>query len=94
VDLGHSEAKAITAYLTERMPGYQVFGDTEGLSTHFTLVGDKTHYVAVNEDFYMGRDAETIRRMLEGWHIAEQLRNGARKIRIREESYEVLEQYT
>jgi hypothetical protein len=42
----------------------------------------------------MGRDAATIRAKLEEWQIVEQIKKGARRIRIREEEYAVLERYT
>lgn len=95
MDPGHREASVIEAYLTEQMRGYEILSDTKGFSAHFTLVlGSKRHSVEVDEDFYMGRDAATIRGKLDEWQVADQIKNGARKIRIREEGYEVLEHYT
>jgi hypothetical protein len=95
MDPGHREAEPIAAYLAERMVGYQILFDTWGLGAHVTLVvGRKTCHVEVDKDFYMGRDAATIRAKLEEWQIAEQLSSGARRIRIHEDDYEVLERYT
>jgi hypothetical protein len=59
--------------------------DQEGWRATFYPEGARAH---------MGRDADTIRGMLEDWQIVEELRNGAPRIRIREEDFEVLERYT
>jgi hypothetical protein len=45
MDPGHHEAEAITDYLNERMEGYQILADTEGLAAHFTLVQPHTSCV-------------------------------------------------
>jgi|RhiMetdeSRZDD1v2_1073273.scaffolds.fasta_scaffold3824501_1 hypothetical protein len=95
IGAGHRAARPIEAHLTTHLQGYQVFSETKGLGAFFTVrLGAKMHSVEVDEDFYMGRDAATIRAKLEQWQIAELIKNGARKVRILEESYQVLEQYT
>jgi hypothetical protein len=61
--------------------------------TYEDQTGGKRYILEISENFYAGRKAGTILARLDAWNLAGEIRNGARRLRILEGSYQVIDRY-